>query len=368
MTIDARRPFTEIFEVSQKELVREGASGQEAKYKGFVNQVYLNDLIAVLPERYIKKEGYITTQAEYTTGTVIVGSGTAGVKGASTVWTSAYTNNLMAIDGADITYRVTYSAATLMTFNNSLTWTASSSSGNTYTMYADRYSLASDFNYMVTDDADNPKNVYRWVGGTKAYMAPMENNEFDKVAISDTGDLHSYTVKYVDSSAYMYLASGSSAADILGYEYIPVLSEMIEYTTGTITLIGGTVVIGSGTLWSTALDSTDTYYLRNDADGTGSNSKWFKVSSIDDATTITLSSSFTYTSGTGILYTISGISKWPARYDDAILYKTSFLVDPDGVQAEKFIGVYQEAVGLDLATESKRRTTSKFKKFPGVRR
>src|SRR3990167_5204941 len=95
MPIEARRPFTEIFEVLQNELVREAASGEENKFKGIVNQVYLNELPSLLPETYIKQEGFITTVAEYTTGTVTVGTGTTNIIGASTSWTSANSDDLL---------------------------------------------------------------------------------------------------------------------------------------------------------------------------------------------------------------------------------------------------------------------------------
>ena len=39
MGVNGRRPFTEIVEVAQTELVREAAANQEGKFKGLVNQV-----------------------------------------------------------------------------------------------------------------------------------------------------------------------------------------------------------------------------------------------------------------------------------------------------------------------------------------
>jgi len=95
MPVDGRRPFSEIFEVVQHELVREAATGVEAKYSGLVNQVYLNELPNLLPERYIRKEAFVTTSADYTTGTVTVGSGTSNIIGSGTAWTAANSSNFL---------------------------------------------------------------------------------------------------------------------------------------------------------------------------------------------------------------------------------------------------------------------------------
>src|SRR3990167_5967082 len=127
MPIDGRRPFTEIFEIAQKELVREAATGEEPKYKGIANQIYVNDLSAILPESYIKKDAFIVTVADYSTGTVTIGTGTSNVVGSSTAWTSANSDDFnILVDGYDQVYRMTFDVGTSLTFQNSLGWVAAS--------------------------------------------------------------------------------------------------------------------------------------------------------------------------------------------------------------------------------------------------
>src|SRR3990167_10418969 len=109
-TTDNRRPITEIVEVCQNELVREQAVGEQAKYFGMTNQIYAHDLPGILPENFIKKEAYLTLVADYTTGTVTVGTGTTNIIGSSTSWTSANSDGrLIEISGRDTIYRVTRS-------------------------------------------------------------------------------------------------------------------------------------------------------------------------------------------------------------------------------------------------------------------
>ena len=367
MPIENRIPYTEMFEVVQNELIREAASGEENKYKGQINLTYTNELPSVLPERYLRKEGFITTVAEYTTGTVTVGSGTSNIVGTGTTWTSAHTNYWIKIDGEDPLHRVTYDAATSLDFQNSLTWTGSSGSGKTYTLFQDRYQLASDFDYLCSEDPENPAVVYVYSNGAKIPLYPWTEDAYNRNFNGTTGDPGQYAIKWESATPYIFVFPATSAAEIVGYYYVPVLTSMVEYTAGTITLTTTTAVAGASTLWG-ALNTANTYYLRNDADGTGSGSKWTKISSIDSSTAITLTSAFSYTSGTGISYTISEITKLPARFDSSILYRAAMVLDPDNLQFNKWAALYQDAIGTDTRVESKRKRGKPLRYFPGARR
>lgn len=365
--IDGRRPFTEMFEVVQKELVREAASGEDAKYKNLINDIYINELPSLLPEKYIKKKAYVTTVSEYTVGTVTVGTGTANVIGVATSWDSTQSDRWLKVEGSDELLRITFAATTSLTFNAGLTWVGDSGTGLSYTMFQDRYQLASDFGYMIKDAPDNANVVSRQINGVKVFMEPLNNEEFDRRFTTNIGSVYAYTVRWENELPYLHVLSNPDLILNLEYDYIPQFNEMIEYATGTVTFTTGTAVVGSGTLFSSALNSANTMYIRNDADGTGSNSLWFKISSITDDTNITISKVFTGTSGASISFTIAEVSKWPARMDSAIIYKAAYIADPDGVQGEKWLGLANSAIALDLTVESKRKRGHQFKHFPGKR-
>lgn len=369
MSINGRRVFSEIVEVCQNECVREAASNQRDKYKGFVNQCYLNDLPKVLPETYIQKEGFVTLAAEYTTGTVTIGTGTTGIQGASTSWTSAVNNFIAKVDGYDIIYRVTYSDNTLLTFQNSLAWIASSGSGLTYSLFQNRYTLPSDFSYMIMDDPEEPCVVSRYLNGVPIFLEQQDNEQFELNVPGIVGDPWAYTVKWVSETPYLFVQAAPEDVDIVRFFYIPQLTTLTEYTTGTVTFAATTAVIAAGAaLWTTNVTTaSNTYYIRNDADGTGSASKWFKISTVGNNTALTLTSTFGGTTGAAQTYTISEVSKWPARFDDAILYKAALLADPDNDQSKKWESLYQESIALDRSVEMRRRTTRPFKSFPGKR-
>lgn len=371
MPINGRRPITEIVEVAQNELVREQASSEQDKYFGMANQIYSNDLPAILSESFIKKEAYITTIAAYTDGTVTVGSGTSTILGSSTSWTSANSDGrLIDISGSDTIYRVTYSADTELSYQDSLTYIASSGTGKTYTLFSDRYALPSDFATILSDDPEDPHVVYRFNNRSKIYLNLLSEEEFNRDDALTTGTPWGYQVRWIKEQPYLYLTNAATGAEIIGYSYVPQLTTLTEYTSGLATFTTGTAVIATtAASWLVNITTgTNTYYIRNDADGTGSASKWGKILSVTDATTLTLASAWGFTSGTGISYTISEVSKWPARFDDAILYKTALIVDPDNLNTEKWKSVYLDAISADKAQETRRASTSQLKHYSGMRR
>ena len=370
MPIDGRIPFTEIVEQCQVELIRERAPAEESKYQGTVNRIYSNDLPGILPELFIKKEAFFTLVADDTVGTVTVGTGTSNIIGVGTSWTSSQTDSLLKVNGFDVIYRVTFAASTSLTFNDSLTWIGSSGTGNTYTLFKDRYQLPSDFSHLIADDSCDPHVVYRWVGGKKIFMDLLSEEEFERNDAVNIGTPYAYYVKWIKEIPYLYITLSADSAEIVGYSYIPQLTTLSEYTTGTITFTTGTaVILATGTVaWtSTVSTGTNTYYIRNDTDGSGSGSKWTKINTVVSNTQLTLSSAWAYTSGTGQTYTISEISKWPSRFDDAMIYRTCAIIDPDNVNIQKWNNLYIEAVGLDRSEESHRSQTREFKSWPGLR-
>ena len=373
MPFGARKPYTEMFEVTQKELVREAASSEESKYKGFINQVYLNDIPNVLPERYIKKTAYIKTVADYTTGTVTVGSGTANIIGSSTDWASvstAYTSDggMILVSGYDTLYPIVFSAGTSLSFRDSLTWAEASGTGLSYSLFKPKYLLPSNFNYMAKDNPEDPNVVFVFLNGAKTFLTPWTNEEYDRNITATIGNLHAYTVKWSSGSVFLHVQANPDVSENVGFEYIPVLTGLRELTAGTATFTTGTaVVLTAAASLTAALDTSRTLVIRNDADGTGSASQWFQISSVANATAATLSAAWTGTSGTGVAYTVSEISEWPARFDDTIIYKTAWLADPESTSSEKFLKLYTESIQSEMMTEAKRKNSYTFKSFPGMR-
>jgi hypothetical protein len=358
---DIRRiPFSEMTERVQKELIRDN-SASEDKYKGRVNDVYTIDLPSLIDWRHIRTEASITTTADYNTG-YISATSTTTVTGASTVWTSANSNNLLLkVSGYDEVYRCTYSAATSLTIDRS--WVGTNISSNTtYSIFQDRYALASDFDRLVLDP---DKSIYYWLGGIRVYLKYRDPDVFEVKQVYTPNIPAYYTIKWISGDPYIFIDPPDTSARTFFYVYMPILKRMSEYTTGYITTLAnaGTAVTGSGTDFDGFVTSTTDYdyYLRIDPDGTSSASKWYKVSSAASDTALTLSDAYAGTaisggtSTTGA-YTISMISKLPAGLDLAIIYGTAIVSAIDQTnrtQIEGWSAVYTKILDQYRAVEGK---------------
>lgn len=355
---DIRRiPFTELFERLQKELVRDNSAAEE-KYKGRINDEYMFNIPAIVDWRHIRKTATITTTDDYSTGHISATS-TTTLTGDSTVWTSANSNNcLIKISGYDEVYRCTYVGATSLTIDRS--WIGTDISSNTdYTLFQDRYALASDFDRMILD---SDHCVYYWDQGNRVYLKYREPDVFEEKQTTTPNKPSYYTVKWVNDDPYLYIDSPDNDDRTINYIYIPSLKRMEEYTTGTITTLanGGTAVTGSGTDFDGFVDDVTnyTYYFRIDTDGTGAKSKWYKISTAASGTSLTLSDAYggTAISGGTSTYTISRVSLLPAGLDLAILYGAAIASATDQnntVQLQGWAVLYQKAIAPYLAVESK---------------
>lgn len=360
-TSTSRVPFTEAFERVQNEMVRDKATDAptEYKYKGAINEVYGSDYILLLSEDLLRKEAYITTIADYDTGTITVAAAGSSITGASTAWTSANSNDgLLRADDEDGVYRVAYSSGTQLNLSSPTSWIDDAVSAGSYHLIFDRFALASDFSHMVQDDVEDPEAVYYRKSGAPAHLKPLDPGEYSKKFTFTYGTPGEYTTKWIDGSPYLYINPADTDSRAIFYTYIPMLTPMEEYTTGTVTMTADPTVEGAGGMvWNSTANidlSSYTYFFRVDADGVGSASKWYQISSITDADTLELTASYAGTTGAGKAYTISRISQWPARFDTAMLYGAALKVDPNNTDATRWAGLFEAMVSGHKAVDGKR--------------
>ena len=336
-------PFTEQFERVMYELVRDKASNtaMEPKYKGAINDVYMADFLT-LPEDYLRKTGTFRTIGDYVTGSITVANGGATIVGVATAWTSANSNDgLLKATDTETVFRVAYSGALVLTMGSPATWVDAALTAKGYRIIFDRYALVSDFGHMVIDDIDDPEAVYWWTGGARQHLTPQDNGEFERDFSFAYGTPDKYTVKYIDTDPYMYIWPADDITRSIFYEYIPMITGLTEYTTGTASCTNGaTAVTGTSTDWDGYLSTTEDYYLRFDGDGTGSASVWYKISTYTGDTSITLSSAYNGATKSAASYTISKVSKYPAKYDTALIYGAALRVDPSNTDAQRWANIY----------------------------
>ncbi len=353
---DIRRiPFTEMVERLQKDFARDNTASED-KFAGRINDTYSIDIPSQIDWRHLRKTSYITTTADYSTGSITV-TGTT-VTGTDTAWTSANSNNMLfKVDGYDEVYRVTYSAGTTLTLDRTWIGDAITSSTN-YQLYQDRYTLASDYDRLILDPN---KSIYYWDEGQPVYLYYKDPDEFEALQDDEVNDPEFYTIKWINGDPYLFISPCDGDSRTIHYVYLPVLKRLSEYTTGTVTSLanGGTAVTGSGTDFDGFVTDTTNYdyYLRMDRDGTGAGSKWYKISSASSNTSMTLSDAYVGTTiSTGLVYTISMVSQLPPGLDLAIIYGAALVSSADKsnvAQAKVWAGIYDRLVNAYKAVEGK---------------
>jgi hypothetical protein len=376
---DIRRiPFTELFERVMTEMVRD-RTGAEAKYKGRINDQYTQEIPAQIDWRHIRLTSSITTIDDRTTGYITDISSTTVTGDSDVAWTSANSNNmLLKVSGYDELYRVTYSSATALTLDRTWIGDAISSTDTSYTLFQDRYALSSDYDRMIQDP---DRSVYYYSNGSKVYLEYKTPEEFESLQVYQPNTPTHYTIKWVNGDPYLFVNPPDNTSRSMFYTYIPALKRMSEYTTGTITTLAnaGTAVTGSGTDFDGFVSDTTNYdyYFRIDGDGTGSSSKWYKISTAGSNTSLTRSDAY---EGTAIAagtetYTISMVSRLPPGLDLAFVYGAALVssVDQDNEkQTRSWAGLLANIISKYAAIEGKKdygkqRVRTIYER-PGVRR
>ena len=362
----------------QTDLVRD-KTNNEKKYKGKINDVYMHDIISEIDWRHIRKIGEITTTDDYSTGYITDASATTITGDGDCDWTSAISNNMvLKVSGYNEVFRITYSSATALTIDRTWIGDAISDDEVSYKLIQDRYALASDYGRMVLDP---DKAVYWYSNGNRVYLEYKDPEDFEALQTTQAGDPNYYTIKWVTGDPYLYVESATDDSRTLYYTYIPTLTKMVEYTTGTITTLAnaGTAVTASGTDLDGFITDTSAYdyYFRIDGDGTGASSVWYKIASVTDNTHLTLSDAYGGTAiSTGTsTFTISTVSLFPSGIDLAIMYGAAIIsgVDQDNIAQMKGWGIlYNKILSQYKAIESKKdygkqRVGSVYEK-PGTRR
>ena len=357
-------PFTELFERLQQDLMRD-ATGEEDKYKSMVNDIYCTWLPSQLDWRAIRTSSYITTVAEYTTGTVAVTNGSTTLTGTDTVWVTGMTDRKIKFDDDDEIYAFTYVSETSGTLGKNFLGTTATAA--TYTIFDDDYALASDFQRMLP--YGNKRGLYYFDDGDRFYLEPRREDEFFDHKSDEPADPLYYWIDHKNTR--VILDPPPDTARYLHYEYIPTLSNLTEYTTGTVAISNNsTALVGTDTDFTNNVATTD--YIRLDDDGDKGGSVWYGVTTITDATHIVLSSVYAGANASAESYTSSKVPLLATGLHLAILYGAAIVgaADQESAQFQSWKGIYDGVVAPYIAMEKhERQGVQKFKTIwekPGV--
>lgn len=312
-------PMTEIVERVQK-LGRIGADTLD-KIRGVATDVYTREIPAKFDWNFLMVESSFVTTEEYHTGSISINTGETAVVLTSGTFSSDMVGRKLKPAGNDTAYDITvYNNATSITISPALQG-ASNLTGSAYSIYKDKYPLALNF-----DRFPKPGGVYRWSGGHKQVLPETQYANYINDDYQATASTPSKTrLVGMDTSGcqLVELIPPPKYARVYGYDYLKTVFPMCENTQGTISSIGagGTTVNASGANF-TKVGTDGTYFFRVDNLGTGPDSSWYRILSVQNDNQLTLATKFASTAVTVANYTISQAPQFPSRLHVGIVYGT----------------------------------------------
>jgi predicted peroxiredoxin len=219
----------------------------------------------------------------------------------------------------DIIYNFTYVSSTSATISPALEG-STNLSGATYSLFKDEYALPSDFDRFLKNGS-----IYDYSGGKlRNTIEESPRDKFREMAVYEPSDpVYRAMLTGFDSSGYrrLRLNPPPKTAKVYPYEYIPRISPMKEYTVGTVVATNASAtVIGTSTYFTANVSAG--MYFRVDGVGQGDSSKWYKISSVDSNTQLTLESVYSDSTESGVEYTVcSAPTSFPPEFHEFILYE-----------------------------------------------
>ena len=342
----AHKPFTAIVEEVMLE-VRENSTeaAVERKYQRRVNDIYAREL-SQKDFDFLKTSNSITVGAAYSTGTISGSSGSTSVTGSGTTWTNTHTGYKLKISGNDEIYTFTYASGTTGTVTPALT---ADISADSYIMFQDTYSLASDFDRFAI-----PPGMFYDYGGSRVSISPQFPKDWYQTWTTNSTNLPTHYRLFGRSSSTLYwqvqVTPPITAAKKLSYEYYPLLTEMTEYITGTCaTTAGDATITGTSTDFVNNVSAGDAFRMDS------APNDWYIVSSVTDATHLELSAAYPVTKTTAA-YTICKIPQMPVSLHLAIFYGACSLSSQDqdnATAAKTYQALYQKTITDYMANQSK---------------
>lgn len=309
-------PFTELVE-RVSEIARERAEVQP-KIRGYVNDVYLREILRKWDWNFLLVGSTITTRPSYNTGTLSANTGSTSVVFSSDVSLDAtYTGSQLRVNGNDVVYNCVFQSATSLTIQPPISGNINISNAS-YNLYFPFYSLPSDFDRY-------PKNggFANWIGGNQKVIQETPFQEWGINYSSNPSDTpERIRIIGADTAGNQILEINPPPKTAKSYlnNYFQSLPPMNETTAGLIGNIssGGTSVQGDSNCRFT--EANTGYYFRINNLGKSNDSLWYRIISIQNDSALTLQTAFAATGITSANYVISAAPQMPIKLHPAILY------------------------------------------------
>jgi len=353
-------PFTELWE-RLLTMGRVDVPNNEDYAKGLINDVYTRTLPRKMDWEPLVKDGTLGMTPYYNTGLATITAGSTSLTGVGTTWTSA----MVSADGYKIKfsgnnniYSFDYASATTATISPALSQATDLTSA-TYVIFRDEYQLASDFNRLLMNGS-----IYVYSGGRvrdiireiprdkfNAQFSPEATDPIQRAMLTRT---HATT-----GNRLVRLNPPPKTAYVYPYEYIELVTPMTDYNAGSVAVTNASATVtGTDTFFTANVAVGD--YFRVDSNGIGDSSKWYKVSSVDSNTQLTLSENFGEYTESALEYRVSKApTAFPFPFHEFILYEAVLkVVTEQGDTVLSAIATERDAILSDLKKNYKSRRTN----------
>lgn len=312
----AELPFTEIVERTVQ-IARIGDTNDRSRVRGAINDGYVRELPYLEDWTFFLASSAITTTPQFTTGTVSINTlQTAASFSTDVLMDATFTGRKIAFNSNANVYDLTFVNASSATISPPLSGNNNIVSG-AYTIFSPTYTLAPNFQRF-------PKN-----GGLQMFQG-------GRITIISEEVIQGYYRTYTPSPSLpkncRVLAPGTDGIPrveiqppprdpmVMPYDYLIQPKPMAETTAGVITVTAGATAV-TGSAGTTRFTEANTgWYLRVDALGKGADSTWYKIASIANDSSLTLSTAFANTTMALANYTLSSAPEAPALLHPFILW------------------------------------------------
>ena len=307
-------PFAELVERTNQF----ARVGENALYKvrEAIQHVYVQELPSKFDWDFLVASSSFQTVEKVDAGTVSATTGGTAVTGSSTAFADSMVGRKIKFSSNEAVYTVnSVTSATSLGLLESLLGEDNLSS-DSYVIYEPKYTLASDFDRFPSDGG-----VYKWQGGKKVVLPEIHYQEYNQ-NFQPTPQENQSNVRLAGTNTLgtqmVELVQAPSKAKNYGYDYVRQLKPLTMSTAGTIVISSaGTTVSGTSTKFT---EVTTGSYLRIDGNGIGNDSKWYKISSITNDTSLRLASTFDGSAVSGASYTVSSAPDMPSRLHSGCIW------------------------------------------------
>lgn len=309
-------PVTEIIE--RVGTLGKSNVGSMERIRGVTQDVYCREIPAKHDWNFLFVSSSLTSVEEFVTGTGSVNTGNSNVTFVGAIITSDMLGRRIWFTGDGAGYDITgFISSSDLTINppyrgnNNL-------SGVSFSINQPVYPIAKDFDRF-------PKNggIFKWEGGHKQTIPETDRTDWvDNYQTAPSVPARLQIIQN-DTAGNTQIEVNPPPKKALNYpyDYLKKLTPLFETTAGTVLSIQANSVVVTGNTNCKFLEAQTGDWFRIDNLGTGQDSLWYRIISIQNNSALTLQTSFANTAITSSAnFTIARAPDMPTRMHIAVLY------------------------------------------------